>query len=347
MPARIEDGERSMEALAGLWRQAGLDARALDAVTLTGADPILPSGFKVGTAAQATIAASGLAAAEIHRRRGGPAQGVSVAMRDAAVEFRSEHYCAVNGQTRGDGWDNIAGLYPTGDGGYVRLHTNFPHHRAGVLQLLGCEGERAAVAAELMKWDAVAFETAAAEAGMAVSAARDFTAWDAHPHARAVASLPALVIERIGDAPPRPLPPLAARPLAGIRVLDLTRVIAGPVAGRTLAAHGADVLHVTSPHLPSLTALVMDTGRGKRCASLDLRDPGQKARMEGLVRGADVFLQGYRPSAIAGLGFAPERLAELNPGIVCVSLSAYGHIGPWAGRHGFDSLTQTSTGINW
>lgn len=336
-----------MDALARLWRQTGLDARALDAVTLTGADPILPSGFKVGTAAQATIAASGLAAAEIHRRRGGPAQRVSVAMRDAAIEFRSEHYCAVNGETRGDGWDSIAGLYPTGGGGFVRLHTNFPHHRAGVLKLLGCEGERSAVAAALMQWDAVAFETAAAEAGMAVSAARDFAAWDAHPQGQAVATLPPLVIERIGDAPPRPLPPLAARPLAGIRVLDLTRVIAGPVAGRTLAAHGADVLHVTAPHLPSLTALVIDTGRGKRCAALDLRDPDQKARMEGLVRGADVFLQGYRPGALAGLGFGPEQLAAINPGIVCVSLSAYGHRGPWAGRHGFDSLTQTATGINW
>jgi crotonobetainyl-CoA:carnitine CoA-transferase CaiB-like acyl-CoA transferase len=336
-----------MDALAGLWRQAELDARALDAVTLTGADPVLPSSFRIGAAAQAAIAAAGLAAAEIHRRRGGPAQRVSVAMRDAAIEFRSERYYAVDGKAPPDPWDSIAGLYPTAGGGFVRLHTNFPHHRAGVLRLLGCAPERDAVAAALLGWDAARFETTAAEAGMAVSAARGFADWDAHPQGQAVAGLPALSIERIGDAPPRPLPPLAARPLAGLRVLDLTRVIAGPVAARTLAAHGAEVLHVTAPHLPALPALLPDTGRGKRTASLDLRDADQAATLAALARGADVFLQGYRPGALAGLGFGPERLAALNPGIVCVSLSAYGHRGPWAARHGFDSLTQTATGINW
>jgi crotonobetainyl-CoA:carnitine CoA-transferase CaiB-like acyl-CoA transferase len=170
--------------------------------------------------------------------------------------------------------------------------------------------------------------------------------WASHPAGAAAATLPALVLERIGEAPPTPLPPLGARPLEGFRVLDLTRVIAGPVAGRTLAAHGAEVLHVTAPHLPSIAALVMDTGRGKRCASLDLRAEADRATLRALVAGADVFLQGYRPGAIAAHGFAPEALAALKPGIVCVSLSAWGHLGPWSGRRGFDSLVQNANGIN-
>jgi crotonobetainyl-CoA:carnitine CoA-transferase CaiB-like acyl-CoA transferase len=181
---------------------------------------------------------------------------------------------------------------------------------------------------------------------MVVAALRDFAEWDAHPQGQAVAGLPPLLVERIGDAPPVALPAIGWRPLAGVRVLDLTRVIAGPVCGRTLAAHGAEVLHITGPHLPSIGPLVMDTGRGKRCAHLDLRAEADRETLRALARGADVFVQGYRPGGISGLGFSPEALAELQPGIVCVSLSAYGHVGPWAGKRGFDSLVQTATGIN-
>jgi hypothetical protein len=181
---------------------------------------------------------------------------------------------------------------------------------------------------------------------MVVAAMRSFAEWDAHPHSRAVAALPAVSITRIGDAPPSPLPAGADRPLAGLRVLDQTRVVAGPVCGRTLAAHGADVLLVTSPSLPSVPTLVIDTGRGKRSASLDLRAPGGAAAMRDLVCGADVLVQGYRPGGLAGLGFAPQDTARLRPGLVYVSLSAYGTTGPWAGRRGFDSLVQTASGFN-
>ena len=128
-------------------------------------------------------------------------------------------------------------------------------------------------------------------------------------------------------------------------MLELTRVIAGPVCGRTLAAHGAEVLHISGPHLPA-AGLGVDTGRGKRSAHLDLREERDRATLRGLAESADVFVQGYRPGAIAGRGFSPEALAELRPGIVCVSLSAYGHLGPWGGKRGFDSLVQTASGIN-
>ena len=251
-----------------------------------------------------------------------------------------------------EAWDRIAGAYPCGDGGWVRLHTNFAHHRDGVLKLLACAYEKAAVSQALLGWQAEAFETAAADAGLVVTAQRSFEAWDAHPQGRAVASLPLLSIDRIepaGEAPgPEPLAPIGAmdQPLTGLRVLDLTRIIAGPVCTRVLAAHGADVLLVTAPHLPSIETLVIDTGRGKRSAQLDLRAEAGCEALCGLVRGADVFVQGYRPGALGGLGFTPEALAALRPGIVVASLSAYGHAGPWAGRRGFDSLVQTATGFN-
>jgi CoA-transferase family III len=197
-----------------------------------------------------------------------------------------------------------------------------------------------------MTWDAEAFETAAAEAKAIATMLRSPEEWAAHPQGKAVASLPLLEIVKIGEAPPRPLPHGAERPLSGIRVLDLTRVIAGPVCGRTLAAHGADVMRITPPHLPGLPDLDIDMGRGKLSVALDLRATEESERLAALVRQSHVFVQGYRPGGLAALGFAPEALAEMRPGIVAVSLSAYGHEGPWAGRRGFDSQVQNASGIN-
>jgi crotonobetainyl-CoA:carnitine CoA-transferase CaiB-like acyl-CoA transferase len=335
----------SKVALAGLLRAAGLDEAALRDVSLTGSEPVLPSSFAVATAAQATIAASALAAAELWRLRTGRRQHVSVDMRHAAIEFRSERYLRINGEPYKEYHDDLAGLYRCGDGRWVRCHTNLPHHCSGLLALLNCPHDRAAVQRVLDGWEGEALETAAAEAGLVVTACRTFDEWDRHPQGRAVASLPVFTIERIGDAPPQPLP-AAERPLSGIKVLDLTRIIAGPVCGRTLASHGADVLLVTASHLPSLFPLVVDTGRGKLSASLDLRQDSARQTLAALARDADVFVQGYRPGAIAGHGFSLDEVARLRPGIVYVSLCAYGHEGPWAQRRGFDSLVQTASGFN-
>ncbi|BAT59081.1 formyl-coenzyme A transferase [Variibacter gotjawalensis] len=332
------------EILQKLWRDAGHDAGALDNVSLTGAEPGLPSSFRVGAAAQVSIAAATLAAAELWQARGGKRGPVSVAMDHACAEVRSDHYVRVNGEKLPEPWDKIAGLYPCRDG-FVRIHTNFPHHRDGILKLLGCDYSREAVGAALANWDRVSFETACAEAGMVASALRTFAERDAHPHATALARMPLVSIEKIGDAPAEPLHD-SERPLGGVRVLDLTRIIAGPVAGRTLAAHGASVLLITSAHLPSIPALVVDTGRGKRSAQLDLRDASDKDGMRALIADSDIFLQGYRPGGLASLGFSPEECAALRPGIVYVSLSAYGHEGPWANKRGFDSLVQAATGFN-
>jgi crotonobetainyl-CoA:carnitine CoA-transferase CaiB-like acyl-CoA transferase len=341
----------ALAALTALWRDAALPLDALERIALPGAEPALPSSFAIGTAAQAGIAASALAAAELWRLRTDRVQRVTVPLRDAAIEFRSERYLRLEGQPPPDPWDKIAGAYRCGDGRWVRLHTNFLHHRDGVLALLGCAYEREAVTAALQHWEAEAFEAAASERGLVVAALRTFAEWDAHPQGAAVAAQPVVAIERIGDAPPEPLPPLAGpgtsapdRPLAGVRVLDLTRVIAGPVCGRTLAVHGADVLGVTAAHLPSIG--VMDTGRGKRSTHLDLRAPAPRQTLLRLLAEADVLVQGYRPGGLAALGIGPEAAAQVRPGIVYVSLSAYGHSGPWAAKRGFDSLVQTASGFN-
>ena len=342
------------DALAALWRDAAMPPDALSHLTLTGADPILPSSFAIGTAAQASLGASALAAAALWAQRTGRWQSVSVDMRHALAEFRSERYLRVNGGPAPELWEKIAGLYPCGDGGWVRLHTNFPHHRDGVLKILKCAHDRDAVRAALAHWKAEDFETVASDAGMVVAAQRSLETWLRHPQAQALAGLPPVTIEKIGEAPPEPLPAFPphaeinvdARPLSGVRVLDFTRIIAGPVAGRTLAAHGADVLLVTAAHLPSMPSLVIDTGRGKRSCQLDLRDPDDKRTLHKLFHGADVVVQGYRPNGLAELGAGPEAAARARPGIVYVSLSAYGHVGPWSGKRGFDSLVQTATGIN-
>jgi crotonobetainyl-CoA:carnitine CoA-transferase CaiB-like acyl-CoA transferase len=333
------------EILADLWTSAGGDIAALDTVTLTGEEPQLPSSFRVAAAAQASIAAAGLAAAQIWQLRSGQSQGVAVDMRHAVVECRSERYLRVDGKPPPPAWDAIAGVYRTGDQRFVRLHTNFPHHRAAVCKVLDCKAERDDVQAALLRWDAEAFETAAYAAGGVVAMMRSYDEWSALPHARALAELPTISIEKIGDAAPKPWP-AGDRPLAGVRVLDLSRVIAGPVAGRTLAAHGADVLLISGPDLPAIPWLTIDTGRGKLSGFAELKSEEGQSVLRDLLAEADIFSQGYRPRALSSLGFSPDHAARINPGIVYVSLSAYGHAGPWAERRGFDSLVQTSTGFN-
>lgn len=334
----------SHDVLQDLWTLAEGDPSALESVKLTGTPPILPSSFAVDMAAQVTIAAAGLAAAEVWRARSGQSQEVSVTLEHAVVECRSERYLRVNGEPPPPAWDAIAGVYKVRDG-FVRLHTNFKHHRDNVCKVLNCAPEREAVQAALNEWDGETFETMAYAGGCVVSFMRSHEQWSQHKQAQALAELPLLTIEKIGEAAPRPWPE-GDRPLEGVRVLDLSRVIAGPVAGRTLATHGADVLLISSPDLPAIPWLTIDTGRGKLSTFLNLKSSPGRAAMHFLLAEADIVSQGYRPGALSDLGFSPEEAAAINPGIVYVSLCAYGHEGPWAKRRGFDSLVQTSTGFN-
>ena len=349
-------GKPALAAASALWQAAGLPAEALQWADLPGAGPVLPSSFDVATAAQASLGLAALAAAEIGHLRGADRQTVSVNRVHAALECTA--WFALDGKTP-PMWDPISGLYPCGGpgapAGWVRIHANFAHHRDGALRLLGLPPgpatPRDAVAQALATWTAQGFEQAAADAGLVVAAVRSFAQWDAHPQALALGRRPPLSIRAIatGQAPaaaqawPRLAP--AQRPLSGLRVLDLTRILAGPVAGRCLACYGADVMLVNGPHLPNIDAIA-DNSRGKLSAQIDLRDASGRAQLQALLASAQVFLQGYRPGALAARGLDPQRLAQARPGIVVASLSAYGGVGPWAERRGFDSLVQTATGFN-
>ena len=333
-------------ALKHIWMTAQCDPTALRSVSLPGTDPGLPSVYRVGALAQATIAASGLAAAEYRRLRTGRRQHVTVEMRRALASFRSERYLRIDDGPPPALRDPVMGFYATRDGRWIQLHTNFPHHLEGVLNVLGCANDRAAVAEAIRGWDGATLDQTLADAGLCAALIRTPDEWAALDQAKAIAGLPLFEIERIGDAPVEPPREAGAeRPLAGVRVLDLSRIIAGPVAGRALAQHGAEVLMVNGPHLPNIAPLVIDNGRGKRSAVIDLRDAAGRETLTGLVSGADVFLQAYRPGALTARGFGPEELARVRPGIVYVSVCAYGHTGPWAARRGFDSLVQSASGI--
>lgn len=345
MISNSHNNQPSIDSLKRLWEPFDGDPGAIQSVKLTGDDPVLPSSFRVGTAAQVSISAAALAAAELWNLRTGQSQTISCDMRAAATEFRSERYFRIDDQPRGSAWDKIAGVYKAGDGRWLRLHTNFAHHRDGVLDILGCANDREAVQTALKDWSAQQFEDVAADRGLVVTMMRTTDEWNAHPQGRAVAQLPLLEIIKIGDADPQPLL-ISDRPLSGVRMLDLTRIIAGPVCGRTLAVHGADVMRVTSPNLPHISTIAPDVGRGKLSAFIDLQTNEGREILRGLVRESDVFSQGYRPGGITELGFSPQDVAEMRPGIIYVSLSAYSHEGPWSDLRGFDSLVQTASGFN-
>jgi crotonobetainyl-CoA:carnitine CoA-transferase CaiB-like acyl-CoA transferase len=333
------------EALRTILPIAGWgEPQAADVAFTGGADPVLPTPFRIGTAGAATLAASGVAACELWHIRTGRRQQVGVDLRQATAALRSGNYLALAGTDISSARNPIMGCYPTRDGRWSYLHCNFPNHRAAALAVLGAAEDREAVARAVAKWDAADLEEAIIATKGAGGMARTRAEWARHPQGVAVAALPLMEIIRIGDSAPEPLP-AGDRPLAGIRVLDLTRVLAGPTCGRTLAEHGADVLRITGPHLPSLGYQELDIGHGKLSAELDLRAPGDLDILRGLVRQADVFSQGYRPGSLANRGLSPEALAAIRPGLVYVSLSAFGHAGPWASRRGFDTVVQTVSGM--
>jgi crotonobetainyl-CoA:carnitine CoA-transferase CaiB-like acyl-CoA transferase len=314
-------------------------------VRISGADPALRTPFRVGAAGAAALGAVGLAAAELWRLRTGRLQQVAVDLRAAAASLRSGYYLRIDGKPPPAPWDPMSGFYPVKDGRWVSIHCNFANHRAAALRVLGTGEDRAQANEASKSWDGQALEDAVHAAGGCAGLARAAQEWASHPQAAAVAGQPLLEILRIGDAPPQPLLPLGDRPLAGMRVLDLTRVLAGPTCAKTLAEHGADVLKVTAAHLPDSGAIELDTGIGKLAAHLDLRTTEDSATLRALLAGADVFSQSYRPGALAGRGFSPEEVARLRPGIVYVSLNAWGQTGPWKDRRGFDSIVQTVSGM--
>ena len=334
------------DALKTLIPIAGWNADRASEVEFTAdADPILPTPFRIAETAAASIGAVGLAVSDIWKLRTGRAQDVGVDVRRATASLRSSRYMTMNGNSIAAERHPLMGVYPAQNGRWSYLHCNFPNHRAVALSVLGVEEEdNDAVSKAVSKWDALELEEAIIAAGGAGGMVRSMHEWAQHPQAAAVASLPLMEITKIGDSPPEPFPE-GARPLSDIRVLDLTRVLAGPTCARTLAEHGADVLKITAPHLASIGSQEYDTGHGKLSARLDLRESHDLETLRDLISQADVFSQGYRPGALARRGLSPGHLAKLRPGIVYVSLSAFGRVGPWSSRRGFDTVVQTVSGI--
>ncbi|MFD8492062.1 CoA transferase [Amycolatopsis sp. NPDC059657] len=311
---------------------------------ITGSESVLPGPFRVARAAALSIEAATDAAGELLRLRGIAPGEVTVDTRHAAAAFHSEAYLLkAFSPDGGDIWAPLSGNYQARDG-WVRLHCNHPQHADAVCWALGVPPTVQAVTAAVAKRSAHDVQEAVIAAGGAAALMRSAEEWAAHPQGQAVSELPLTGNDVIGDGPKRELWE-SDRPLGGIRVLDLTHVIAGPVAGRVLAAHGANVLHLGAAHLPAVAPLVMDTGMGKKSAYLNLTTEAGRAKLWKMIGRADVLLQSFRPGALPRLGFTPEKLAAVRPGLIIADLSAYGWTGPWARRRGFDSLVQLATGI--
>ncbi|MGY1640394.1 CoA transferase [Geodermatophilus sp. SYSU D00703] len=311
--------------LADVWPLlTGVPAPEVPVTGTTGLDGPLP----VPDLAVGAVAAQLLAARLLE-----PGDPVRVDAAHVGPAFRSERYAAVDGRPVGPGFHPLSRFWPTSEG-WLRLHANFPHHRAAALRVLGED-----VGSAARRRTAEELESAVVAAGGAAGAVRTAAAWAGSPQGRAVAAAPLVRLRRSADGPAR------AASARGLRVLDLTRVIAGPVATRTLASHGADVLRIDGPRLPDDPGSLVDTGPGKRHAVLDLAAAADRRIVEDLLATADVVVQGYRPGALAAFGLDPAALAERHPHLVVVSLSAWGTAGPWAGRRGFDSLVQAATGI--
>jgi crotonobetainyl-CoA:carnitine CoA-transferase CaiB-like acyl-CoA transferase len=335
--------DASSSMLATIWAALAGDARDVQQVRFT-AQGALPSAFPVTGLAASSMAAAGLAVETLRRAAGRQACPVAVDRRLASMWFSPS--IRPLGWQMPPAWDPVAGDYPTRDG-WIRLHTNAPHHRAAAERVLGRQADRAGMAAAVAAWDKQELETAVVQAGGCAAQMHAAQAWSRHPQGQAVAGEPLVHLEthpgsgaaNVGGQAFDP-----ARPLAGLKVLDLTRVLAGPTATRFLAAYGAEVLRIDPPHWDE-PSLAPDVTLGKRCTRLDLRAAQDRAVFEALLAGADVMLHGYRSDALERLGYGADWRRRINPGLIDVSLDAYGWSGPWAERRGFDSLVQMSSGI--
>lgn len=339
MPDRTQRALQSIIAGVG-WRDAPIDA-----LQITPSPNVLPTDLPIGSMAGATLGATGLAAAALWHLRSGKLQQVGVDLRAATLAMTSATYLRVNGKAV-KSWDPITGYYRVRDGQWVYLHGNFAHLRDGLLKLFGVPNDPAALRKALQTWSAADIEAAAGERGLCGVAVRTRALWETHPQSLATTALPLIEITRIDDAPPLPLHN-GTRPLSGIHVLDLSRVIAGPMTARTLAEHGATVMQVSAPHLPSIESLVIDTGFGKQSCAINLDAASGVDTLHGLIDNADVFLNAYRPGTLERRGFSPTALAQRRPGIIYVTITAFSRAGPWSQRRGYDTLVAAASGLTW
>jgi crotonobetainyl-CoA:carnitine CoA-transferase CaiB-like acyl-CoA transferase len=352
-----------MATLQDWWARSGLDpgpeaSEISRSVVVTGDDPVLGVAHRVGGAAAAALALVGAQAAVHHVERGGPAQSVSVDVSSAAASLLGFALQRIDGYDLQRHHNATIDQYPTADGRWIHLHGGFPHLADGLLELLslppGALDDRGAVAEAVALWHGEELEESVADAGLCAALVRSPVEWGVHPQGAHLASLPAVTIERLGDEPQRTRRRRVrgpyvdrSRPLDGVRVLDQTRVLAGPTCGRTLASLGAEVLRIGAPRLPSIEPFVIDTGHGKRNAIVDLATSDGASAFAALVSGADVVVQGYRQGALDRYGASPAELVAMRPGVVVVQITCYGSTGPWATRAGWEQLAQSATGMSW
>ncbi|KAA0986114.1 CoA transferase [Pseudomonas sp. ANT_J28] len=301
----------------------------------------LPSAFAVTDLACASIAAAGQAVSEWLQQQTGRLPSLEVDRRLASFWFATS--IRPIGWSVPPPWDPVAGDYATKDG-WIRLHTNAPHHRAAAEKVLGACTDRAAMASKVAQWAKSDLEQAVVDAGGCAAEMRSWAQWQAHPQGQAVNAEPLIQFADNSRQNAKPWQGSGAQPLAGIKVLDLTRVLAGPIASRFLAGLGADVLRIDPPTWNE-PGVVPEVTLGKRCARLDLHDKTDRSVFESLLKDADILLHGYRADALERLGYGVAERQKLAPGLIDVSLNAYGWSGPWQNRRGFDSLVQMSSGI--
>jgi crotonobetainyl-CoA:carnitine CoA-transferase CaiB-like acyl-CoA transferase len=332
------------QALDSLRQSLGMTGSATIATT----PPLYRTRFAAADAAAAALAATGIAAAAI----AGSSGAVRVDRRRAEASLTSfalqrflDPARAPEQRLAPEQRSAVAGFHPTRDGRIVYLHAGFPHNTQGLLELLGVDARREAVVAAVARRDARELEDAIGTAGLCGAMVRTASEWDASDAGRTLAARDVVEIIQVGDAPPTPLRGRSDRPLDGCRVLDLTRVLAGPTCARTLAMYGADALRIGARDLPSIPMFVADTGLGKRSALVDLKSDAGRATLRKLVARCDVFSQGYRSGALERLGFGVADLVAQRPGIVYVSINCYGHEGRWRARPGWEQLAQTVTGM--
>ena len=311
-----------------------------------GPEAVVPTPYRAAGAAATSLSLAAATAGEIWRFRGGERQTISIDLAAAAASLTSFSLLRLDGNPLpipGDSNPTID-FYQAADGRWIHLHGGLPLLARRTLELLNAENNAAAILDGVSKWSGLALEDALAFMQLCGAMVRTEDEWQTSVQGRVLAAGAPIMVKKIGEAPPLRLSDSRA-PLAGVRVLDLTRVLAGPICGRVLASHGADVLAVRAERLPTIPEFDLDTGAGKRLAFLDLIKPADAETLRRLVRGAHVFVDSYRPGALARLGFSPAALAHIAPGMTYVSVSAYGSEGPWAGRRGWEQLAQAATGL--
>lgn len=340
-----------LQLLDGLYRELGLDPNDLPGlVEIIGADPVTPSVHRIGDACAVALAAMGTEVAALWRDRSGRGQDVRVEVEEAVCQLMAALLTTVAGvPTFGTGEQNlltISDFYRTADGRVIDISMPYPHLRDIVCDVLDCAPSHDRISGEVAKWDAIALEDALNARGGAATVVRTADEWREHKAGKALEGLPLIRIEKIGNSAPEPFPELPEGnplPLAGLRVLDNGHVLAGPLAARMLAEHGAEVLHISHPAWPEPLATHCEANLGKRAAYCDLNDPVQAGTFRELLRQADVYVSSWR--SLQQKGFGAKDLASTRPGIVVLEFSAFGDDGPWSGRGGFDYQAGSATGV--